>query len=274
MRATVVRAVTAAVLGLLGLAGTYGSAAAQHVQGLVLYNHNDLPVVAATVRLLDQEGQVLVTGLTNLDGRFALEVPADGSFLVHVEHITAFEMVDGPIEAGFSGNSFVTFHLVPKPIALEALEVTVEGRSRILDRTGFYQRADEGLGFFMDESAIERRNPIRASDLLRAIPGVQVVSANGLAGFSGYPIMSYTLRTRIDFAEPCFPRVYVDGTVVEQGGTAFIPTVGFDELIQAYDIAAVEVYRSPVEAPPQFGGLNACGLIMLWTKSGLRSRVR
>ena len=241
---------------------------------MVLYNHNDVPVAMATVRLVAPDGSVLGVGVTDLEGRFSVPVPDDGEYSVHVEHLTAFAMVDGPLSLRTTANTFVTFHLVPHPIALEEISVTVEGRSLPLARTGFYQREEIGLGFFLSPEDVERRRPIRTSDLIRTVPGVQYVQANGLAGFGGYPVMSYALRSEFFSAEsmPCFPRVYVDGVVIEQGGRGWIPSMGFDDLVQAYDVAGMEVFRSPAETPVQFGGLSSCGVILLWTKSGTSRR--
>lgn len=255
---------------LLCLTGV--DARAQEVWGLVLYNHNDLPVALATVRLVATDGSVLATGLSDMEGRFTLPVPADGEYLVHAEHLTAFAMADGPLSLSASSRTFVTFHLVPQPIALAEISVSVEGRSLPLARTGFYRREEVGLGYFLDPADVERRRPLRTSDLLRTVPGVQYIQANGLAGFGGYPVMSYALRSEMfgvnGTGMPCFPRVYVDGVIVEQGGRGWVPTMGFDDLVQAYDVSAMEVYRSPAETPAAFGGLSACGVILLWTRSG------
>lgn len=262
-----------AIMGLIGLGWT-GTAAGQSVHGLVLYNHNDVPVTLATVRLIEPDGTVAAMGHTDASGRFQIPIPGAGEYSVHVEHLTAFDMLDGPLDLATVGNTMVLFHLVPKPIALEALEVTVEGRQLPLARAGFYQRREQGLGFFMDEGDIERRRPLRTSDLMRTIPGVQYIESNGTAGVSGYPIMSYALRSQVfnDSSPPCFPRVYVDAVVMEHGGTTFQPVGGFDQLVPTQDVAALEVYSSPVETPPQFGGPSACGVILIWTKTGLARR--
>ena len=59
-----------------------------------------------------------------------------------------------------------------------------------------------------------------------------------------------------------------DGVIMERGGRGYVPMSGFDDIVQAYDVSGMEVYRSPVETPPQYGGLTACGVILLWTKGG------
>jgi len=250
-----------------------GPGSAQTIHGIVLYSHSDGPVVMATVRLLDPDGTVVASTFTDIDGRFVIPVPEDGSYLVDAEHVSAWSMVDGPLALSTTANTMVAFHLQPNPIALEGLDVAVEGRSRRLSRTGFYERRELSAGFFLDDQAIAKRAPIRTSDLIRTVPGVQFIEGRS-AGVSGYPIMSYALRsqtwTRSD-QPPCFPRVYIDGVVVEQGGSV-IPSTAFDNLIAAYDVGGVEVYRSPAETPFQVAGLSACGVIMLSTRGGLGRR--
>ncbi len=249
-------------------------ASAQQVHGLVLYNYEDVPVALATVSLIDTAGVVVASAFTDVNGRFSIPIEAAGTYSVHAEHLTAFDMVDGPLQLSPGSNTMVAFHMVPHPIALEALTVEVDGRSRALTRSGFFERQRNGFGYFVEPADIERRRPIRASDLLRTIPGVRFIESNGMAGNSGYPMMSYAMRSRLttNASRPCFPRVYVDGIVVEQGGTAFGPSGGFDQIIAASDVAAMEVYRSPAETPVQFGGMTACGVILMWTRMGLIGR--
>jgi hypothetical protein len=239
-------------------------ARAQFVHGVVLYDHNDWPVTMATVRLVDDDGQVLATTMSDTGGRFALLLPEASDAWVHVEHPTAFDMVDGPLRRPEAGNALVTFHVVPRPFALEEISVEVEGRSRVLARTGFYERRRANAAYFIDEETIRRRRPFRTSDLIRNIPGVRFVEGTG-AGFSGYPMMRQGERSLGGADRPCFPRVYLDGMIIEHGGTAWTPMQGFDQIVAVNDVVGLEVYRSPAETPVQFGGMTNCGVILLWT---------
>ena len=252
-----------------GLALSASRADAQHVQGLVLYSTNDGPVAFATVRLVDGRGRVLKTTSSGPDGRFSLPVGTGGEYWVHVEHLTALSMVDGPLTLEPTANTWVLFRVAPQPIALEGMSVEVEGRPLPLERVGFLRRRESSSGYFIGPDQVKARHPLRASDLLRSVPGVQYVAANGLAGFSGYPLMTWTERNRFD-PRPCFPRVYLDGVVVEAGGASSIPQEGFDQIVPVHDVVAMEVYRSPAELPAQFAGLTACGVILVWTVRGGR----
>ena len=253
---------------LAGLTVSASQAAAQYVQGVVVYSTNDRAVGFATVRLVDGDGRVIATTSSGPDGRFALPVATDGEYYLHAEHLSAYAMADGPLALSASANTWVVFRVLPQPIALEGMSVEVEGQPLPLVRVGFLQRRASSSGFFVGPEEIEARHPTRASDLLRSVPGVQYVAANGFAGFSGYPLMTWTERNRLD-PRPCFPRVYLDGAMVEPGGVFSTPQEGFDEIVRVNDVVAMEVYRSPAEIPAQFGGMTVCGVILVWTR-GLR----
>ena len=162
----------------------------------------------------------------------------------------------------------LTFSVVPKPLALEAIEVEVERRSLPLAEQGFYDRERIGLGHFIGPERLERRAAFRTSDLLRAVPGVRILQSSGIAGLGSYPVTRAGVRSglRVD-GPPCFPRIYLDGVVVEQGGRQW-PFSDFDALVAPSDLEGMEVYRSQVEMPAQYSGLSACGAILLWTKRG------
>ncbi|MEZ4423540.1 MAG: TonB-dependent receptor plug domain-containing protein [Gemmatimonadota bacterium] len=252
-----------------------GEARGQILHGVVLYASDDAPVALAAVRLLDGDGVVVAAELTRPDGRFQIFVPTDGAFSVHVEHPAAFATVDGPLALSTLHNTFVTFHVQARPIELEGLEVTAERRSVRLEAVGYYERARDGLGFFVGPERLQARPPVRSSDVFRGVPGVQLLGS-GTAGVPSFPLMSFALRGRFwtegpgGGTPPCFPRVYVDGQVVEIGGSGNVPAQSFDQLVPAQDVAAVEVYRSPAEMPAQFGGLTQCGVILVWTTAHRR----
>jgi hypothetical protein len=46
--------------------------------------------------------------------------------------------------------------------------------------------------------------------------------------------------------------------------------IAFDfDVIHPNNVEAIEVYRSPAEVPPQYGGAEAaCGVILLWRRVG------
>ncbi|MEZ4416979.1 MAG: TonB-dependent receptor [Gemmatimonadota bacterium] len=249
-------ALALAVLAPGGLAG-------QYLQGVTLYTTWDSPISFATIELMDVNQVVVALATTGVDGRFAVPVPEEGIFYVRVSHLSAETYVDGPVELSPTRNTLITFHLDPKPVLLDSLAVAVERTSIALTRVGFYERQKLWPGTFLDERTIAERSPISASDLLRVIPGVQVMESGTGLPFRAV-ITRYALRNTLQNRPPCFPRIYVDDVLIEQGGSE-PPSQDFDRIVPVSQLSGLEVYDSPADVPPQYGQ-GRCGVILMWTK--------
>ncbi len=146
--------------------------------------------------------------------------------------------------------------LEERAVVLEAVEVAAKKGSGI---PGFDQRKKSGFGTYITRDDIEKRGAIRATDLFRTIPGVQVLW-NG----SGYTVQMS--RTSSGY---CPVQYYIDGS-------PFLSTGGddMDQIVQPQDIQAIEVYKGPTETPAEFqgGGSAACGTIVIWTRRGGSSK--
>ena len=110
-----------------------------------------------------------------------------------------------------------------------------------LDRTHRYG------GTLISPADIERRQPIYPTDLLRTIPGMQVLFSSAgsiIRGRGG-----------------CTPRVLLDGMPIQNGAD------DLDRLLPTSDVMAVEVYRGLI-GPAEFGGPGGggCGTVAVWTK--------
>jgi len=57
----------------------------------------------------------------------------------------------------------------------------------------------------------------------------------------------------------CQPAIYVDENKI---------TSSPDNWVNPQDIMAVEVYRGTAQIPAQWGGLETCGVILIWTSLG------
>jgi outer membrane receptor for Fe3+-dicitrate len=156
------------------------------------------------------------------------------------------------------------FALTLQPIEIDPILVSVRLEYRQLVRNGFYDRAKSGLGSFITPEQIERFKPWRPTDLLRRVPGVRLEPDQTRIG---HYFISMT-RTIQSLGSPnregCRPTVMLDGIYMSN----------FDiDVLPAQDIFALEVYRSPVEAPAQYAGpASACGLILVWTGKRIRMR--
>ena len=130
------------------------------------------------------------------------------------------------------------------PVAGEAARGPMASRLK-----EFEHRRAQGRGVFVTEQDIQRTEAATLSDLLRMAAGVQVVCNS--AGCVARMTRAATGYCRPDFV--------VDGFPANFSTNADLPTVG---------IIAVEVYRSPSEAPMELLRSDAvCGVIVIWTRS-------
>jgi len=117
---------------------------------------------------------------------------------------------------------------------------------------GFYQRRDQGFGRFITGDEIAKRAPLRITDMLRMVPGLQVTESN--------PIESH-VRIR---GNRCWPSVWIDGAPAN--------AAEFDlDWVTPSDIAGIEIYSSIATVPPEFVdplGPRLCGTIVVWTRQG------
>jgi hypothetical protein len=193
--------------------------------------------------------------LSNNQGRFRLEGLEPGPVAVELDRI-GYEprILSVTVEAGRTVEIYAT--MASRPVELEPVEVTVS--SRYLERSGFYRRAESASGDRFTHRDIARMNPTTVGDILRRVPGVQVVS--GQIGNT-----SEVLSSRRGVTGRCRLMPYYNGT----------PTVSFElELIPPDEIEALEVYQGasvPIEYMDnrQLYG-ERCGVILIWTRDAQR----
>ena len=124
--------------------------------------------------------------------------------------------------------------------------------------SGFLDRAKRGFGYFITEDDIKRRNPIIFEDIVRTVPGMQVVPVG-----QGYRILSS--RGQSNLLSNCSPTYFVDGSPF------FVDASNGDPFpVAPTEILAMEVYAGSAGVPIEFQrGQNAgCGVIAVWTKRG------
>jgi hypothetical protein len=279
------------VIGILLLLVPPRPAEAQVLRGRLLDLDTEEPIEGGVVTLMDSTGVRLRSFVTDADGRYELDAPGPGLYLVEARRIGYRAWVDGPVELSADEVWDSAFHLQVIPVLLDPVEVVAQTalREAYLQRVGFYERQRVDFGHFITRVDIERRQPERMTDLLRTVPGARTSpSGSGLSrstiSFGG------SLQQR---GGPCHPRVYVDGLVVirgdarpqgldvfglperasEAGGSD--PTlrqeIALDDFVMPQDVQAVEVYRRGSEVPARFGGMSTetqCGVIVVWTRRG------
>ena len=115
----------------------------------------------------------------------------------------------------------------------------------------FESRRKNGVGHFITRADIEKRHPLRLSDMVRTIPGATMVPAD-----NGRPVLRFA-RSR----NTCPPEYFIDGIRVTNG-------FNIDD-VPPVDVEGVELYSGPAGLPPQFNqlyGTTACGTVVIWTR--------
>ncbi len=137
------------------------------------------------------------------------------------------------------------------------------------DMRDFERRRKSGFGSFLDETDIERRHPLFASDLFRMIPGVTVLPT----GMFGHAILMRARTLGISSrdsisggSEFCVPAYFIDGVRV------FSDDGDVEMFVSTAEIRAIEIYSRASNVPAQFNATNGCGSIVIHT--GPRAVVR
>lgn len=138
-------------------------------------------------------------------------------------------------------------------VILDTVKVTAQRIYLSPQMRDFEQRRKAGFGYFYDEDQINKRNPIYVADLFRTTPGVMVMWGGGFG-------QSVVMRSRsLTGGAYCVPAFFIDGMrVTIANGT-------IDELVNAMDVRAVEVYTRASNVPPQFNTMEGCGSIVIHT---------
>jgi TonB family protein len=183
----------------------------------------------------DDAGRVRLPGLP--DGRATLAVRRIGYRPVSLEVTLP---ATAPVE--------VTMEVLPQQLAPVVVRGSRRGpyTGRLAD---FQRRRDMGFGRFITATDIDRRQPLRTSDLLRTIPGIAVNNGFGPSA----------IRIR---GNACSPLVWIDGAPASTGYLdidAFAPNT----------LAGIEVYSGVSTVPVELRGARgegACGVIALWSR--------
>jgi protocatechuate 3,4-dioxygenase beta subunit len=254
-------AVAAARSEVSGRAMEYGE---QGIQGILTERGSGSRVQDAEITVRSLSGEVVASGVTNERGVFRLATPTPGRYLLSAETLGYGPLEGEAIDVSLGQLTVLEIQMVPEAVALEPLVATAEPRAYHLEVEGFYRRMETGLGKFMTPEVFEERKPRMASDLLFGIPGVNV--AEPTRGDGGRAVYFRGILG----GGVCWPMVYVNRMLVSTGGTSvFAEPAALDELVDAADVLAMEVYRSPAEIQPEFSGPNSgCGVIVLWTRRG------
>ena len=208
---------------------------------------NAMPVAGATVRVRGSES----AATTDPSGSFTLGALPTGT---HSLEATAIGFQPARVSVDITDGDASPADVVLRPVGPVLDTVRVFGtRDRIAPwRSEFDGRRKLGLGRFLDEAAIEKRDPMTVADLLSSMPGVTI--RTGL-----YSSRSMVMLRSISAGGYCVPTFYIDGIPMD------VAEGGIDALVSARQVRAVELYRSKVLTPSAFAARSGCGTIVIWT---------
>ena len=225
------------------------------------------------------EGTKLAT-VTDDSGRYILRELPSGNRVVFFRSI-GFRPSRVRVILGKSDTVRADVLLVPEKVQLEPIVVTgTPDRPRGIGREAFEERRRLGFGKFADSTTLRRADNMRLADVLTRL-GVYIIQYTPDAG----PVQLRAASTRYTGLENtkfsqgvihhCWMGVILDGVTIYRavptGSQASFPPPDFRRDFAVADIEAIEVYRGAGEVPIEFGGSSAnCGVIVLWTKRGLR----
>lgn len=222
---------------------------AQVFQGRVVDAGTRDPIDGATVVLVARDSVTLDAASTDSVGQFSVAAEEEGSYRLIARRIGYPATISHPLEVSEGDTLRVEFRISAGAVLLDPVVVTGRRRRPPPDIAAFYARAERAIfGTFLTRDQIERANAMRASDLLRRVPGVQV-------GPMRYGAAVATMRG-------CLPTIIVDGVIANF-------ETSIDNLVSPRDLEGLEVYRASSQVPVEYGGLRVqCGAIMIWTRRG------
>lgn len=199
-----------------------------------------------------------LSGMTNVRGLFRIaDVPWGEHTLVFNHPFYGEQEQTVRVVGGRSHDLQV--HLAPEAVQMPPILVRVKPRRWFGDMVSLEDRINIGLGHIMTREQIEERQPMHLADVLRSVPGVDVVqSGSSLSGS-----FTVTMRNAQNMAGvKCPPGVWVDGVKWRHSADVFTNILGIE-------LDVVEVYRGPSEVPGEFmDSSSSCGAVIVWTQRG------
>ena len=240
--------------GLILLAGPAFAQETGYASGRVLADSTEAAIAGATVSI----PHLRVAATSDSLGRFALRGIAPGEHLVIVRRL-GFSPLSTVLQFAAGDSVDADFLLEPVPQRLSNVDVRGAGVSRKLAE--FEERRVFGIGHFLTTEEIEKTGATRVSEVLRVLPGLQLVRMNGRGDMYVGSTRGAQSLLRAGAARPCPAEIVLDGIVVATGAT------NINGILAQSDIAAIEWYAGAAQIPAKYGGTkNTCAVLVLWTK--------
>lgn len=255
-------------------------AEAQVLRGTVLDSASGKPLIGAHLQASVVGGTVAGDATTDHDGRFTFHLPAAGEYVVRVSRLGYSTRVTQSIAVETKFVAAVELRLTPLGVPLDTVtvvaeKVVVEQQLPFLVDAGFYDRRRKGIGHFLTRADLDKHPPDRMTNAFQGISGVHVICGGWASSPNACDVQAPGATTMFKRGV-CKPSVVLDGVVLRAGGVLHTerahpedPPVDapVDQLLNPFNIEAVEIYTSPAGVPVQYVGyLSPCGAIIAWSR--------
>jgi hypothetical protein len=223
--------------------------------------HDGIPIALAQVRLMG--GNTPLNAQTDSAGVFQIPRVAVGWYIIRVT-MTGYSPAMLPIEVHRDETVELRVSLATAAVPLAPVEVTVAPVPFAPALRGFEQRRARAQGHFFTQEDIARMQARRFTDVLRRVPGVQLVPVRGPFEMGEAVRMSRTIG--VTGARACPVLYYINGSPFPVTGD-----IPIDHYVDPDEIAGLEVYQGMSQIPSEFSSSShnaRCGVILIWTLSG------
>lgn len=234
--------------------------AAQTLSGRVLDQSTDRPVAGAAVALVSRDGTERPRVLTDIAGRFTLAPPRAGEYRLLATRLGYFETRSPLLALVVDGRASIDLTLVPAPIGLEGLDVSVEeSASELLGEFGLTAAALGSRWIDRREmDAIQSKRDVGTIIDLSSVPGTRVVRRENVWRGDDPGLCIGVARARTASGENTCALILLDGVPVTRHRAL---------LIDPDAIEGIAVLL-PNEAATFFGTIGGAGVVMIWTRRG------
>ena len=237
---------------LLALLAAAPAVRAQVVTGVVRDSTTGAAVPGAIVFAVRPGGAIAGSAQADSAALYILALDGPGPVQVRARHPT-FATVAIDIDLAAGERLVLDLLLTREPMVIRPVVATVDRDARL---AGFRARAlQPGSGQFLRRPDIEQRPAARATDLLREMHGVEIIS---VAAGTRPRVQLIALRGGVG---RCLPALYIDGIAVRQ-----LTESGIDDFLKPDMIEGVEVYTSVASAPDELSAPGNCGVVAFWTR--------
>ena len=250
------------LVAVLALAAVAIEADAQRIVSGAVVDTNGDPVAYAVIESVTRRV------VADDSGRFRVSI-GSGSGYLRIRRI-GFKPLNAEYEAGT--DTSLTLQLEPVARTLERAVIEATAVSRALELRGFYRRFQEhekgiNAGQFITAEEIQQRNPNRITQMLDGRPGVKASRVGGFGRMADKCLAASAMCFAPQGVGGCWMTVYLDGRRMNGMRTGSNSPAMIDEIVIPTDVAGMEVYTSPLRAPPEYQTLSGtCGVVLIWTR--------